>query len=203
MCSEPLKEIDNSRFEIHLLGMVVDHNSILSDCGVSHNDAVTLQLIPDSSTPPSTGSFEAAKITELSNALQQERQLSAQYLQQISEKDAEITQYLSDIQERDETIAQLHSTIENLQKKIDQLQAGRFRHMERKHRAEPGSPHASDSNVERLRASAANEWKMSEEDQDLYAERYRVLGNVNQEVLLLEMSNKGIDDASGRDMWCF
>ena len=44
---------------------------------------------------------------------------------------------------------------------------------------------------------------MSDEEQNLYAERYRVLGNVSQEVLLLEMSNKGIDDASGRDMFCF
>lgn len=184
--------------------MVVDHNSILSDCGVSHNDAVTLALIPDPSTLPSTQSLETTeKITELTNALQQERQLSAQYLQQISEKDAEIAQYFSDIQERDETIAQLHSMVENLQKKVDQLQAARFRHMERKRRAEPESPHASDSNVERLRASAANEWRMSDEEQNLYAERYRVLGNVSQEVLLLEMSNKGIDDASGRDMFCF
>ena len=62
--------------------MVVDHNSILSDCGVSHNDAVTLALIPDPSTLPSTQSLETTeKITELTIALQQERQLSAQYLQ--------------------------------------------------------------------------------------------------------------------------
>ena len=223
VCSESFKEIDNARFEIHIAGNVVDPTSIISDCGLSHNDAVSLELIPDPNEAANAKLQEAtSQIQKLSESLEKERALSADLQQQLAAKDALIAQQESELQQQTETIAQLQQQLEEFsalrarrQARIDAMEqrraerqaAAEQRAKEMAAAAAKSAAKSSKSSKSRSRAHRHHrmeepsepvdlEWQMPSEDEREFTRQYYELDFVDLETLRAEMADLGADDAS-------